>query len=632
MKTTLKALPVIATALLLVSCQRTQDSGSNNYEGNHIVVNKSPNWNTFDLPAYIGDISAYPADLQTAIRQFFPRTTGIENAKVIFIGTAEAAANSPILQETIANNAFIVYPGGTDESLLNIEPVYVQLTEPTSYKPLFHCHSAFGLGVTYTMWEEPAVSKAEDVNPSMSEAEWNALVKVNQSLGEENGYVLSDYDNLPDFNLNYYQTRMHTFVNWLENSLMEQTMITKAEQLSSSNPYEGLTANIEQLGQRLTNNFPYSLDKQIDKATGSKPDVLSKNSTLDVEFRLYPCYMQSANGDDKAGDYYPVVATVTPHNESMWGPFVGAHGACRNRVYGFWFNKMDMETSLVNADGSAISGLEYFDRPIPENKNTSKNYSNGKSISVSGTLSGGYGDQQKGHGEGSVSVGCTWTSSTNYTLETIEYTLDSSTPTVKYNYHTNNVKLTDDYDDWNKINNEDFPASCRTEFSSHTMWVWHVPSSTVKDGDTQSFKLKTKITINYASWYHWRGSIEYDSNKKDYDIPIPEFSWDLKAPDRTPWGFIRLRNASNNEMAHVSFYNAGEEAGNPVATLTYSYSKGDDAWMALSEGTYSVRWDLINGDTQEKVGSYIYRNVKVKQGRDKDSATTAISSVDGEKE
>ena len=132
--------------------------------------------------------------------------------------------------------------------------------------------------------------------------------------------------------------------------------------MTKSAPYEDLKANIENLGQRLTNNFPYSLSNEIDRASSSDPDILSKSGSLDVEFRVYPFYMQSAN-DDKAGDYYAVVSTVTPHNASMWGPFVGSHGWTRNRVYGYWFNKMIMETSLVNTDGSAISGLEYSSHP-----------------------------------------------------------------------------------------------------------------------------------------------------------------------------------------------------------------------------------------------------------------------------
>ncbi|MBQ9702478.1 MAG: hypothetical protein IJV63_05750, partial [Bacteroidales bacterium] len=62
------------------------------------------------------------------------------------------------------------------------------------------------------------------------------------------------------------------------------------------------------------------------------------------------------------------------------------------------------------------------------------------------------------------------------------------------------------------------------------------------------------------------------------------------------------------------------------------YSKGDDARITLAEGTYSVKWDLLDGTTQEKYGSYIYRNVKVHQGRNADEATISISSVDGQKE
>ena len=615
----------LAAMLAILSCSKKQETTLESVpEGPHIVLNTAAKWNQFHLPAYIGDLSAYPADLQTVINDFFPRRSTLEDAKVLFVGAGELTANAAALADAADRGAFVVFPGSVDAAPAGLSPVVATFEEASAYTPLFHCHSNWGQGVTYTLWAEPEIEAPEDVTPSMTEAQWKELVKLSQSLSPESGVVLSDYDNDPDFNKNYYQTRMHVFVEWLENALLEQTL-TKAES------HENMKASIENLGQRLTHNFPYSLSKTIDKGTLCDPDVLSKSGSLDVEFRIYPCYLQSSNAD-KAGDYYSVVSTVTPHNASMWGPFVGSHGGCRNRVYGYWFNKMDMSTSLVNSDNTPISGLEYYDRPIPENKNSSKQYSNGKSVSVTGTLSGGYGGETAGGvGSASLSVGGTWTSSTNYTLETIDYSLDSSTPTVKYSYSTNNVKLTDDYDNWDKINNEDFPAPVRTEFSSHAMWTWHVPGSTVKDGSLDAFRLKTKITINYASWYHWRGSAEFDGNKKDYDIDLPEISWVLKTPDRTPWGFIRLRNASTYEMAHVSFYRAGEESGTPVATLSYSYSKGDDARMALAEGTYSVKWDLLDGTTQEKYGSYIYRNVKVHQGANADAATVSISSVDAEK-
>ena len=192
------------------------------------------------------------------------------------------------------------------------------------------------------------------------------------------------------------------------------------------------------------------------------------------------------------------------------------------------------------------------------------------------------------------------------------------------------MKLTDDWDDWAKIN-QNFPAPVRTEFSGHSNWVWHVPSSAVKDGDTKQFSLRVKVKLVYATWYHWRGSVEYDSNKATHTVNVPEKAWTLSNPDRTPWGFIRLRNASSNEMAHVKFYKSGEEDKDPVAQLTTSYGKGDEARIGLVEGTYSVIWDIIDGDTNVKLGTYIYRDVKVHQGKDEDSATIRISSVDGEK-
>ncbi|MBP3257763.1 MAG: hypothetical protein J6M23_07210, partial [Bacteroidales bacterium] len=315
--------PAVTVVLSMASCASVkQDSAEiETVEGHRIVLNTAADWNYFNLPAYIGDLSAYPADLQTVIGEFFPRRCGMEDAKVLFVGAGEIAAASPALKEAADEGAFVVFPGSVDAASTGLSPVVATFEEASAYTPLFHCHSNWGQGVTYTLWAEPEVEEPEDVTPSMTETQWKELVKLSQSLSPESGVVLSDYDNEPDFNKNYYQTRMHVFVEWLENALLERTL-TKAES------YENIKANIENLGQRLTHNFPYSLSKTIDKGTLCDPDVLSKSGSLDVEFRIYPCYLQSSNAD-KAGDYYSVVSTVTPHNASMWGPFVGSHGGCR---------------------------------------------------------------------------------------------------------------------------------------------------------------------------------------------------------------------------------------------------------------------------------------------------------------
>ena len=621
----------IIAALVLSVCACRKDWGEepeipvNGFrEGNSIVLNPNKQWETSRVPAYIGDISAFPADLQSVIRLRFPRQVTMDAAGIIIVSAAEIAANSEALSEAAANGAFIVVPGAMDFSLLGDVPKVSAPENTDGLGVLLSCYSGWGMGQYYVMYDEPILLQADMGTPSMTVAQFDELESVNKGQEDDGGLTLLDYDNLPDHNENYFQTRMDPFVEWIESVSMERGFV----QASGSPSYENMKVDIENSGQRLTYNYSFTLNKYIDQASLSDPDFLCKSGSISVEFRVYPLYMLSSNGQN-AGDYYGVVSTVTPHNQSMWGPYAAAHGWTRNRIYGYWFSGMDVETSLVNADGSAIPGLEYFERPIPENQNSSKTYSNGHTVTVSGSFSGGVSGGNK-YLVGNFSVGGSWTSSTNYTLETINYTLNSSTSTAKYHYWTENVKLTDDWDDWGLIN-QNFPAPVRTEFSAHTMWIWHVPSSVVKDYDTQQFKLRNTIRLQYSTWYHWRGSVEYDSNRVDHAISIPTQQWTLDRPNRTPWGFICLRNATDNEMAHVAFYPEGTESGDPITQLTTSFGHGQEARIGLAEGVYNVVWDIVNGNTGEKLGSYIYRDVLVHQGRDEESATVRISSVDGEK-
>ena len=595
---------------------------------NNIVVNPYPNWDKCLLPTVIEDLSSYPAALQEVIRERFPVNGSYSNAAIIFANTGALTSNSEQIMKALERGAFLITPEGADVSSFGITP---QTSAPGDAGGMTVTMNCFRMGANgstyqYVWYDEPEVApSASGGESSMTESEWRELIEVNKKLSRtDGGAAVTDYDNDWVHNENYFHTRMDPFVAWL--SKIDHMA---AKQVQASPDYDHLKANLETEGQFLTYNYPFSINAYIDKATFSDPDYLYKSGSISMDFHIFPVYIQSANGEDKAGDYYGVVSTITPHNQSMWGPYVGEHGWTRNRIYGFWFDQMDVETSLVNSDGSPIDGLVYYNRPIPENPNSSKSYSEGTSVTLTGTMSAGA-TSTGPTANGQYSCGVTISSSTNYTLQTINFSLDSSSPTAKYHYWSENVKLTDDWDDWAKIN-QNFPAPVRTEFSGHSNWVWHVPSSAVKDGDTKQFSLRVKVKLVYATWYHWRGSVEYDSNKATHTVNVPEKAWTLSNPNRTPWGFIRLRNASSNEMAHVKFYKSGEEDKDPVAQLTTSYGKGDEARIGLVEGTYSVIWDIIDGDTNVKLGTYIYRDVKVHQGKDEDSATIRISSVDGEK-
>ncbi len=625
MKEYLSILCFFALVAVLGSCERTPLDLHEEMQqyGNSILLNPNRQWKTSQLPAYIGDISAFPQEMQTVIRQRFPNLVGLEGAAVIFAGTSDMASNAAKLKKAAESGACVIAPGNVSLSFLGADPLMAPHTSD-NISTLLHSYSRYGAGQYFVMYDESVTPQPEAGSSSMSEEEWRELILLNQGMGDYIGTSISDYDNDPAHNENYFQTRMDPFVDWVEKVYLERSI----PRTFSESSYDNLQDIIEQSGQWITFDYPYSLNVFIDKATLSDPDYLSKSGSISLEFRVYPIYMLSSNGD-KAGDYYGVVSTVTPHIQSMWGPYAAAHGWTRNRIYGFWFCDMDLAFDLLNPDMTSISGLEYFDRPIPENKNDSRSYSKGKTFSISGSVSGGA-SGGKPYVVGQFGLGGTWTSTTNYTLETLSYTRDSSTPTVKYHFWSENVKLTDDWDDWSLINTN-FPAPVRTEFSAHSMWVWHVPGYVVKDGDTQQYRLRSKINLRFSTWYHWRGALEYDSNRKDHSVNIATCDWALDRPDRTPWGFIRLRNAADNEMAHVSFYQKGKESGEPVATLTTSYGKGEEARIALPEGTYSITWDIVDGNTGAKLSSWIYRNVKVHQGYDDSSATVRISSVDGER-
>lgn len=378
-------------------------------------------------------------------------------------------------------------------------------------------------------------------------------------------------------------------------------------------------------------DYHFTLNNQIDKATGSDPDVLNQSGSISLEFKVSPVYIQSSNGS-KAGDYYFVTCAVTPHNNNLWAPFIGSHGWTRNRVYGYWFKEMDLAVDLVNADGSKIEGLRYYERPIPENQNDSRSYTNGKTINIGGTLSAGASEKQGLNAGLGFSVGASWTSSSSYTLTTVNYKLDTSSPTVKYNYYTSNVKLKDDWDNME----DNFPTACHTEFTGRSYWVWFVPydesgKKGVCDGLDKRFRLKASVAAVYSSWYHWRGTATFDGNRKDYDNAKFETNFLLSQPDRTPWGYVALKNAMSSEMAHVKFFRSGEESKDPVATVNGSFAKNQVAKTALPEGTYTVTFDQMNPDTNQVLSRWTIKNLKVHQGRDEVSAKLDVSTVDAQK-
>lgn len=596
-------MTVVAVGMGMVSCS---DNDNNNLQqsGNNIVVNKDKQWEKCDITTSIGDISALPQEMQSVMRELFTNQGQRETSRILIVGKDELTEQQKAAY--LQDGRFVVTVGGEENGMA----------------VLLQCMVGEGTPDIFVMYDEleQQMDNSEHAS-SMTDEEWEELRKKVESEGEDkaDAPVVTDYDNDPDRNANYYHTRMEPFISWIK-----EEVHTLSLSGSDNSNYENMMANIDLDGQRLHYSYWFTLNNFIDKYNPSGTENwLCKSGSIEVEYRIYPIHIFESNGKDKAGDYYGVTCSVTPHNNSMWGPYTNTHFWSKIRIYGYWFKDLDIESTLLNADGSTIEGLEYELLPLPENVNDSRSYSNGKTFSINGSFSGG---TSGGHAYavGQFALGGSWTSSTNYTLETISFTRDSSNPnTAKYRYYSTNVTLTDDWDNMDRY----FPVACHSEFTGHTMWIWHVPYGQSADNAIKNFKLRSKITANYSSWYHWRSAIEYDSNRKDYKVNVPEEIMQVEAPGRTPFGMLSLRNVTSNKMAHVRFFN---ENGEEIEMLSDAYGTDQAALIALPVGTYSVTYDIVDGNNNTVLKRQKIENITLHQGKDKESATTYRTTIDGQ--
>ena len=134
------------------------------------------------------------------------------------------------------------------------------------------------------MYDEAEVLQPSVGSVKMTSSEWEELVNLNKGKEDDGGIALTDYDNDADHNKNYYQTRMDPFVAWIDRSYMERNFNLNPGEID----YDNMKADIDQMGQRVTYNFPFTLSNIIDQATFSDPDWLTKSGSVSVEIRIFP--------------------------------------------------------------------------------------------------------------------------------------------------------------------------------------------------------------------------------------------------------------------------------------------------------------------------------------------------------
>lgn len=463
--------------------------------------------------------------------------------------------------------------------------------------------------------------------------------------------------------LNYYNDRLTVLVEWVDafernrQQTSDAPASARTRNRASSDEKPDIDKIVLDINKNFTTysvNFPYSLNWPISKITWSDEDWLSGSSSVTMTFDVMPIYMSSIN-DGKAGDYYAIHSTVTPHNNAMWHPYEQRHGSSGTTVYGYWFKEMDYKFNIIDPDTRQVAtGARFQELPYPANSISARNHSEGFTFGIQGSANIGYaGKVAKGVATGNLGFSCEWSKNISYDVKNIDYERITTTSEVAYHWYSSNVVLKDDWDNPNK----NFPEDVHKEFDAENVWVWHIPygKAGIADDSQKQLWLHTAICPRYSSWYRTWGTVGYDMNRVDYwvDLWKPKkenimgevaddggtpwiwgiFSFKLPLPDRSKWGLFALRNDSPDYfMRNVMVYKKGEEDKEPVAKFTQiTYKQDESAERGLPLGTYTVKFELVNPNDGSVYGTGIINDVTVKMSKTKEDASgvrsTAVAKI-----
>ena len=200
-------------------------------------------------------------------------------------------------------------------------------------------------------------------------------------------------------------------------------------------------------------------------------------------------------------------------------------------------------------------------------------------------------------------------------------------------YDSKGVTPTDDEDD-----DKYFPKNCRTQWTVRQAWVWFVPrgQAGVDDNKDTKFQILLNSRIDYQFyWWVWHPIIPNESGDIYTYTPciVENYAWELQPPHRDSWGLISIKSEYTDAvMTTIRYYITGEEEKDPVAVDDMSYHQSDYAFMGLSDKyTYTIIYETKDPNTGEHMDSWKFENVEVHQGKTKDDATTALSSVNATK-
>jgi len=543
-----------------------------------------------------------------AIKLRCSQLTDINSAHVVFVASSQLDANSEKLNAVLSNGGAVVV----------VEPDMAQFKAWADKNAHSYICGDTGkysfLGISGS-----EVYMLDDIFASNDVEEGSTdTVKSEEADKSE---PATAYNAIPieiGETVEYCNLKLNSLVNWLNvcvdmgDAASEDPAIPK-----TINELTGLIDD-DNFSMRVTHSYNIEYKDYKICSTFGSDDKVTRHSTVEYAITIVPLYaFQETSAAGVGGDYYIVKAQFVGHNGEMcqlyrrWTFVAVAH------AFPFYMKDMHAELTLLDNAGNEISGsnIVFWQEPVPQSTQNSTSYTSGFSGQFNFNVQGGVSGGKPG---ASITVGAalTWSNSHTTAMSDLGIVLntDPNSRKVTYDFNLNNVKYDDELE-------KAIPAAGRSDRYDNASWCWHVKNTT--DDSTTPLKLRVNIKPIYGYIYrHATWSCE-GNTKTVNDQTVRCETYTLKAPDRRRTGIISLKSTNSNYLTNVKVIDAKD---NVVATYTSAYEKNCQIMRQVPIGTYTLTYEVRDGDTAELLGTYKITNVVVTTAN-----TTSKSTLDGVK-
>ncbi|MGN1210286.1 MAG: hypothetical protein ACI4TM_01255 [Candidatus Cryptobacteroides sp.] len=551
--------------------------------------------------------SALPDYISEAFQLRFEKTApNIDEAEIIILNSSDLAANKEAIKKAWEEGRIIVEIQPQNKTHYDFwtsigVPYYLSPEESTNDLLFIAIHEFECYQFQNPFFIDDYLS---DVNAVEEEAEESKDVKERVNVN----YVPVEIEE----DAEYLNTKLDSFVDWLnENPASENVPMTKAS------PSSDLSELIEdsKFSQILTKDFTIGVDSYpMCKVIWSDPDYVTRHSKVEVKITVTPVYAYELNKAD-AGDYYFITMTVLVHNAPMYGTYKEWHGWVTTYAHALFSRSIDWNTSLnVSPDR-----LSFYRTPQPTSTESSGSYSTGFAASLNVSGQGGIAG---GNLTLTATVGgtFTWSHSESRTIkdQSVEMSTSPYYKGVSYKYVCNNFLMEDD-------TQMAVPAIARNDQKCEASWCWKV-SGTKDEDKTERFTLNFSLDPIYAYLYrHATWGVEGNFVEGVHVLPESKrtCSFPILPPDRTRKGILEFKCTNSQYITHIKVLNT---KGEVVADSGSAYQKNVLLTYTIPVGTYSVEYDVQDGDTAVTKGHYRISDVVINTDK-----KTETSSLDGKK-